>query len=102
MKLDENALSEIEKKDKLNWMEKKAVKRFLKTAKKRIQQYKRKVELEAQEREILEKEVLSLTDILEIETDKGEQLNKNNIKTLSNQELEEVLEIGIEEIGKLL
>ena len=102
MKFDENALSKIEKKDKLNWMEKRAVKKFLKKAKKSIDKYKGLVELEAKDREILEKEVLSLTDILEIENDDGEELNKDNIKKLSNKELEDALEMSLEEMEKLL
>ena len=102
MKFDENALSEIEKKDKLNWMEKRAVKKFLKKAKKSVQKYKGLIELETKDREILEKEVLSLTDILEIENDDGEELNKDNIKKLSNKELEDALEMSLEEMEKLL
>lgn len=100
--MSEKELSKIEKKQKLNFFEKRAVKAMLKKARKGIEKYKQKVELAVEDRKLLEKEVLSLLDILEIEDDNGNSLTKDNIKNFSNKELEETLETSLNEMEKLL
>lgn len=95
-------LSNIEKKEKLNWLEKRMTKSMIKKAKKMIKKHAQTIETEAKSRTILENELLSMKDILDIELDNGEELNETNIKELSNKEIEETLEQTLEEMEKLL
>lgn len=92
----------LENKEKLNWLEKKAIKKFLKHAQKKVQKFKQEVQQEYIERDKLEQEVLSMLEVLDITTDEGETLNEKNIKKQSNIKLVEILEEALTEMEKLL
>lgn len=100
--MNQNQLEKIEKKTKLNWLEKRTIKKLIKHAKKKIDEINKQTKEEIEYRHKLEKELLSMTDVLEITTDQGKSLNKTNIKTISNKELTETLIEAINQMEKLL
>jgi predicted nucleic acid-binding protein len=102
MKLDEKNVQDIEKIKRLTWFERHAVKKMITKAKKAVLIFQEKVELEVKDRLLLEKEVLSMLDILEIETDDGVLLDKITIKTQTNQNLENALVECLREMEKLI
>lgn len=58
--------------------------------------------LNKKQREVLEKEVLSLTDILNIRLDNNELLNHENIKEITDDKLKEIFETRLKELEKLV
>lgn len=99
---DDNTLKGIEKKEKLNWAEKKAVKMMIKKGKKVFLSNRYKVMEEKKQRDLLEKEFLQLTKVLDITTDSGEIINKDYVKTLTTKELEESFIEALNEMEKLI
>lgn len=89
-------------KTKLNWAQRKIMKTALKKAKKIIKEKQEHARQEADYRQKLEKELISFTEFLEIETDKGEKLNQQNIKTIKTNELEETFDQAIKQIEEEL
>lgn len=99
---EEKKLEEKYNKKKLNWIEKKMIKNMIKKAHKTVNKQKNTIEEQAKQRQILEKELLSMTDVLNIETDQGEPLNHKNIKKQSTKEIEETFKQALKEMEKLI
>jgi len=99
---NKKAIEKIKKNNKLNVFQKIAIKKVIKEAKKMINKYQDSVVDEVKEREMLEKELLSFLDILEIETEDGVSLDKVNIKTFSNKQLEDTFVQSLNEMEKLI
>jgi hypothetical protein len=102
LKLGNQELSKIEKKTKLNFFEKRAVRKMINKLKKIVLAQKEIIEFEKKERDAYEKELLSFTDVLEIENDDGELLNSENIKKLSNKEIKDTFLMCLDEMEKLI
>lgn len=90
------------KEKKLNWVEKIAVKKLIKTARKKIKKVRLQIEDEAKYRERIENSIIEASEILDIRNDKDEEINKETIKTLTTKELEQTLEEALQEMQKLI
>lgn len=96
----------LEEKKKLNFFERRAMKKLIQKAHKQLDKHILSLQSKADAHAQLSKALLDLTDVLEIEYDKGEHkgklLSKDNISSCSTEELQDILESALQEMEKLI
>lgn len=87
---------------RLNWLQKRAVKKVIKKAKKKLKQQRDKIELTANEREQIIVAITKLNEIgaFELTTDDDEPMTDEMIKSMKTAELTDTLKMQIEELEK--
>lgn len=87
---------------KLNWFQRRAIKKLMKKGNKIVQRMQEKVQTEVKHRKLLEKHILELDEYFEMETDEGTPITKDNITEIHNDELIDVLEKSFQSLEKLV
>lgn len=80
------------KNDRYNWIQRLIIKKAIKKAKKKLQNYKNTATINATERKLIENAVIQLTTIYEVTNEKGQIITETNIQLMPEEKLTKLFE----------
>lgn len=92
--------TKVNPKEKLTFVERLALKKYLKNYNKKMAKLKELIITEKKDRIMMEEEIWKYRDVFEMTTDDGQQITRNTLKEMTIHELTETFEDLISEIAE--